>query len=127
MILFLLPTSTSSYAISTPPEALKSPTPIEKPKDVPGLIKYYSEVYNIDYRLPMEVARAESGFNPLAKNKHSTASGVFQFIRSTWAENCEGDVFNADDNVRCAVRMIGEGGIRHWDASKHVWGKRLSN
>src|SRR4051794_4835685 len=31
------------------------------------------------------VARCESHLNPLAKNRSSTASGLFQFLSSTWA------------------------------------------
>lgn len=125
IILFMFTETTASYATYTSPEAPESLIEHEKPKDVKGLIIYYSELYNIDYRVPMEIASAESSFNPLAKNKHSTASGVFQFIKSTWAHYCEGDVFDADANIHCAVRMISEGGIRHWDASKHIWGQRI--
>jgi len=89
------------------------------------LIIYYSEEYGIDPALPLAVAKAESNYHPLAKSKTSTASGVFQFIRSTWKENCVGEVFNAEDNIRCGVRMISEGGIKHWNASKSVWSKSV--
>lgn len=32
----------------------------------------------------VRIARCESGFDPLAKNRSSTAFGVFQFLNSTW-------------------------------------------
>jgi len=88
---------------------------------VEDLIRFYSEVYNIDPELPVKIAKAESGFDPLAKNASSTASGVYQFIRSTWKENCEGDVFDYNENIKCAVRLISEGKEKHWDASKSNW------
>jgi hypothetical protein len=33
-----------------------------------------------------EIARRESGGNPKARNPHSTASGLYQFINSTWKD-----------------------------------------
>lgn len=74
-----------------------------------------------------EIARAESGFNPNAKNPKSTATGIFQFIKGTWKKYCEGDRLNYEDNVACAVRMLSEGGYSHWDASKSLWWPKLSS
>ena len=88
----------------------------------------YAKEYGADESLALNVACAESCakddegiyFNPNAKNPNSTASGVFQFIRGTWNEMCEGDVFNENDNIRCGVKILSQkNGIRHWEASRN--------
>jgi hypothetical protein len=52
-----------------------------------------------------EVIDCESGFNPNAKSNTSTASGISQFINKTWNNYCEGDVFNAEDNLNCFFKL----------------------
>ena len=85
--------------------------------------------YNLDPLLALNVACAESCardkegnvyFNPQAKNPNSSASGIFQFIKGTWNEMCEGDVFNEDDNADCGVKVLAQkNGLRHWEASRN--------
>jgi len=88
----------------------------------------YSKEYNVDVLLALNVACAESCtqteegifFNPRAKNPNSTASGIFQFVKATWDSMCEGDVFDEDDNIRCAIKILSmKNGIRHWEASRN--------
>ena len=70
------------------------------------------------YRIMM----CESGGNPKAQNPNSSAKGLFQFIDSTWKENCKGNIFNPNDNYACAERMVlQEDKISHWSASKSCW------
>jgi len=57
--------------------------------------------YDVNPYLAYEIAKCESQLNPLAKNPHSTAKGVYQFINSTWKNNCDGDVYNYEDNIKC--------------------------
>ena len=81
----------------------------------------------------LAIADAESDFNPNAKNPHSTATGVFQFLIGTWgAYNCPGSRVNARDNIECfATVMQHDGypkGLSHWNASKwgvNGWGQHL--
>lgn len=70
----------------------------------------------------LRIAKAESGFNPHAKNPESTASGVFQILTSTFKDaKCEGDIFDVYDNTRCARKLLATSGTQPWLASKNVW------
>jgi len=53
--------------------------------DIKSKVKYYKERYNLSVpeRVVYAIIKAESGFNPWAKNPHSTAYGLFQMIKST--------------------------------------------
>ena len=51
---------------------------------VDGLIAKYASVYDVPESLVRRVVQRESGFNPAAKARTSSASGVFQFVDQTW-------------------------------------------
>lgn len=86
---------------------------------VKGKIVKYAKEFGTDANLAIAVAYAESCFEPTAKNKNSSASGIFQFVQQTWEENCEGDVFNEDDNIKCGVKMLAKKeNLKHWEASR---------
>jgi len=99
--------------------------------DIPALIVYVAKQKGVDPALALNIACAESCmydesdtlvFNPKAQNPSlmSSASGVFQFIDGSWKAYCDGDVFDAEDNVTCAITLLAkEGGISHWSASKY--------
>jgi soluble lytic murein transglycosylase-like protein len=80
--------------------------------EVQDLIRKYAQEYGISANTPLCIAKLESGFNPNAKNKSSSASGVFQWISSSWNSQPEGkqglSVFDADANIRAAVRYMAE-------------------
>lgn len=97
------------------------------PAEVVELIKSYSQQYGISADIPLRIAKCESGYNQYSKNKSSTASGVFQYLSSTWAGTDQGklglSVFNADANVKAAVSYIAvHKSTSPWNASKHCWG-----
>lgn len=79
-------------------------------EEVEQLIVHYSAVYGIDSKTPRCIAFKESGYNQFSKNKRSTASGVFQYLSSTWKHTDEGkaghNVFDADANVKAAVKYM---------------------
>ncbi len=79
-------------------------------EEVEQLIIQYSNEYGIDSATPLCIARKESGFNQFSKNRRSTASGVFQYLTSTWRHTDEGkaglDVYDADANVKAAVKYM---------------------
>jgi len=66
----------------------------------------------------LNVARCESGFNPNAFNAGSGASGVFQFLRSTWATTSYAGYspFNASANIHAAYQVFARDGFswREW-------------
>ena len=76
----------------------------------------------------MCVARLESGFNPDAYNPASGASGVFQFIPSTWAALSPAagwggaSVFDADANVGVAAWTVDQYGWSNWRADTKACG-----
>lgn len=86
--------------------------------------------YHYNPKRAVEIAKAESSLVINARNSGSTASGLFQFINSTYMHYCI-ESFNLADSmaskndpkvqIECAVRMLSEGGERHWSASEHVW------
>lgn len=68
----------------------------------------------------LRVARCESGYNPNAYNARSGASGLFQFLASTWAANSVRagyggvSVFDAVANANTAAYMFARGQARQW-------------
>jgi Transglycosylase SLT domain len=79
-------------------------------EEVQALIIKYSREYGINPDVPLCIARLESGFNQFSKNKSSSASGVFQYLTSTFAQTDEGksglSVFDADANVKAAIKYM---------------------
>jgi len=54
-----------------------------------------------------QIAGAESNFDPRAKASTSNATGIFQFIDSTWRQNAEpgANKFDIRDQVRAAIKL----------------------
>jgi len=92
----------------------------------PGILSVAEKISVVFYDAPvmLEVAKAESRLNPLARNAKSSAKGLFQILDGTWeAYGCKGDVLNEDDNIACARRIYDESGLSPWNASKASWYK----
>lgn len=56
------------------------------PRAVTQAIHTASSKTGVDFAYLMQQAKAESSFNPAAKAKTSSASGLFQFIERTWLD-----------------------------------------
>ncbi len=71
----------------------------------------------IDWAL--RVAKCESGFNPNAYNAGSGASGVFQFLPSTWRGSpyASSSPFDAEANVRAALWLYQRSGPTQWSCT----------
>lgn len=59
------------------------------PKGVKSAIQNASHKTGVDFAYLVQQAGAESSFNPQAKAKTSSATGLFQFIESTWMQMIE--------------------------------------
>lgn len=63
----------------------------------------------------IKLGKCESGLNLQAKGDNKTSLGLFQFKQTTWQENCEGDIWSAENQINCAVKLIKKGeGERRW-------------
>jgi soluble lytic murein transglycosylase-like protein len=71
-------------------------------------------------RIALCVAEAESGLDPLAVNPATGASGVFQFLPSTWESLSDlagwgaASVFDARANVAVAAWTVAHYGWHPW-------------
>ena len=54
-----------------------------------GAIEKASSSTGVDFAYLVNQAKAESNFNPSVKAKTSSATGLFQFIKSTWLDMIE--------------------------------------
>ena len=82
------------------------------------------------FKLANAIIKAESGYKPDAKNPKSSASGIFQFIDSTFKRFCIDEykltesLINKNDfriQIDCAIIMLESGMESHWNASRHIW------
>jgi Transglycosylase SLT domain len=94
-------------------------------EEVIQLIESYSSQYGIHADLPLRIAKCESGYNQFSKNRSSTASGVFQYLNSTWRNTQAGkegvSVFDAEANIKMAISHIATHGTSPWNASRGCW------
>lgn len=98
-------------------------------KNVETSIRLSAALHGVDESLALNIACAESRFDPSAKNGKSTASGVYQFLDGTWKHyglkywgSLEGrSKLVAADNIELAILVLSDVGSTDWNASKHVW------
>lgn len=63
------------------------------------------------------LAMCESSNNEKALNHFdpdTPSYGLLQYKKPTWEAYCIGDIMNGEDQKQCAIRMVQQGGIRHW-------------
>ncbi|HTK62432.1 MAG TPA: transglycosylase family protein [Pseudonocardia sp.] len=78
------------------------------------------------------IAKCESGGNPQAQNSGSTASGLYQFLDSSWRAY-GGSKYGprAKDatpaqQTEIAHAAVARSGLTPWKASQHCWGGKVS-
>lgn len=72
---------------------------------------------HVPFRTMTGIAWRESRYDPYAKNPSSTASGLFQFLNTTWANTpyASRNVFSAKWNSLAAAYLMSQpGGMSHW-------------
>lgn len=81
-------------------------------------ISLASRVFGVPYWELRAVASCETGgtFDPYARNSSSSASGLFQFLDSTWAsQGIPGfSVFDPVANALATARIVARQGWRQW-------------
>ncbi len=88
--------------------------------------------YGLDVDRFARIAWCESGLNADARNRRSSATGLYQFLTSTWvwvrdagAPYAYLDRTHARANAFTAAWLMARsalGGLGHWSASRHCWG-----
>lgn len=68
-------------------------------------------------RVMLAIAKAESGLKETAKNRNSSAKGVFQILSgSTWYDyGCKGEIYEWKDNTKCAIKIMKRSGFTQWE------------
>lgn len=84
--------------------------PVLKPvratkEDIVALITEKAKEARISPQVALRIAMCESSMNPKAKNKHSSASGLYQITKKTFQTYCSGNVFDAEDNINCFIKL----------------------
>ena len=88
--------------------------------DIQGIIRAAASRWGADETQLLRVAYCESRYNPNAFNGSSGASGLFQFLATTWAANsvragyAGASVFDPVANANTAAYMFGIGQARQW-------------
>ena len=80
-----------------------------------------------DFYTLYNVIDCESSWNEDAKNKDSSASGLAQFLDSTWNGYCGGDKNNPKDQIHCLVIAWTAGYQSWWSESRSCWGPFLTH
>jgi hypothetical protein len=106
------------------------PVVITKVETIPEMITRYAIENNVDPATALHIAQCESNFNPLAKNKNSSATGVFQWIIGSWKyysniywQDTTDYRLNSEKNIELAMLVMRDKGFGDWNASKHCWNK----
>lgn len=76
-------------------------------KDTQNMIVQFANKYDIDPSIALAMGHIESGFNPNAKAKTSTAKGVFQFLDSTASRyGIKGRQYDPAANIDAGMRLF---------------------
>lgn len=87
-----------------------------------GIAEKIKKTFGNDWEIALKIAQCESGLNPKAKNKNSSARGIYQIMQS-WHRIDEKWLLNEDINIAIAKQLYDEQGWNPWNASKSCWSK----
>jgi len=75
------------------------------PEIVYNEIERQTKIYNVNTEDALRISDCESDFKWNAKSPISSATGVYQFIDSTWEYFCKGDRLDFTANIRCFMEL----------------------
>lgn len=78
--------------------------------DIRSIITQQAEAAGVDPSIALSIAQAESSLNPSAKNKNSSAAGLFQVIDSTWSQygGAKGKKLDPQENARVGMAILSD-------------------
>ena len=111
-------------SIGTPfqPEANRNPR---------EAVIYWARYYGADVETALRIVQCESGFVPTAKNKTSSARGLYQIIRGTFNSSVkamgltythEKDALDTEINAQVGGWLLSQAGTTPWASSEFCWG-----
>lgn len=103
--------SQSPSPVPSPGPPIANPTPIQQ-----IILDAFAPLGAGAQQWALRVAKCESNYNPLAVNPSSGASGLFQFLPSTWALTPQHaqSVFDAVANAQAAAWLYQRSGPGQW-------------
>ena len=123
------PTPTAAQAATPAPAPARTPAPAPAPAPAPPpppsagggsiqqiILDAFAPLGAGAQQWALRVAKCESGYNPNAVNRGSGASGLFQFMPSTWRSMPQGgqSVFNPVANAQAAAVLYQRSGPNQW-------------
>lgn len=98
----------------------QSPSPWEE------IIRQKAKEAGLEAEKVVRIAKCESGFKPSIKNANSTASGLFQYLDSTWKSMSAKYGITTQKNdpygqIELTIKILVDGGWGHWNASRSCW------
>ena len=94
-----------------------------------NLIDKYASEYKTDQGLMKKIIACESSFDPKAKSRKSSATGLAQFILPTWKEtrvemNLDTNPelrTNAEESIKTMAFKLSTDGTTAWKSSRKCW------
>jgi hypothetical protein len=113
------PATPAPVVATAPPQLAPTPKPVVVPppgsggNGVAAIYAVFGNSPGLSWAL--RVAKCESGYNPLAVNRSSGASGLFQFMPSTWNANFPGwNIWDPYAQSRAALAFYNAGRQSAW-------------
>lgn len=90
--------------------------------EIKQAIDYIAIEYGLNKEQLNKTIQCESGFQYDAKNNSSTASGVAQFLDSTFKHYCRGSKDSTKDQLICMAEMWNDNQQSQWECWNTIYG-----
>ena len=125
--------SVALYLLIAAPQPLnhgaESPKLKVKNETVEETFLRIAEPYDVhSQRIGYAITEAESDFRNICNTDGCRYGiGPMQIVKSTFTEQCTGDVFNTEDNIRCGMMLVERRELWRWKQSAHRWRQGIQN